>query len=129
MSHRSKSSFSVLLVAAIMFSFATAAHAGEGENSVTGFFKRLFNYPGKAVKGTADTAGHTLNNTGDKVLSQTGEHLSKGEVAEAVGQTVTGTAETAGQTVSETVQVPVQAAQEDADTAPVATETAAPAQA
>lgn len=112
MSHSKKLGASAL-VAVLSLTFGTAAFAEERqENSVSGFFRKLFNYPGKAIKGTADTTAKTLNNTGDKVLSQTGEHLSKGEVAEAVGQTVVGTAETTGQTVAETVQIPVQAAQD-----------------
>ena len=104
--------FSVSSVSVCLAAETTSSSSGTGR-SLTGFFRRLFNYPGKAVKETAGMTANTLNNTGEKVLSKTGEHLSKGELPQAVGQTVQGTLETTGQTAAETVQVPVKAAEED----------------
>ena len=89
------------------------AEANKSENSVTGFFRRLFNYPVKAAKETGSMTANTVNNVGEKVLSETGEDLSKGEVPQAVIQPVVGAAETVGQTAVETVQIPVKAAEED----------------
>ncbi len=110
---QSKKFWAIALLAFALTGTAYAeAEAGKTENSVTGFFRRLFNYPVKAVQETGEMTGNTLNNTGDKVLSQTGEHLSKGEVGEGLVQPIQGTLETTGQTVSETVQVPVKAAEE-----------------
>ncbi|MCG3175986.1 MAG: hypothetical protein MOGMAGMI_00924 [Candidatus Omnitrophica bacterium] len=106
------------------------AEAGETEKSVTGFFRRLFNYPVKATQETAGTTQRTLENTGEKVLSTAGENtaaIAGGEVqktGELAAEIVTGTLETTGQTVAETAQIPVKAAEEEATTAAVA----APAQ-
>ena len=108
--------YSILaLVALFSFSLVSVsfAEASNNENSVTGFFKKLFNYPVKATKETAGMTANTLQNTGEKVLSKTGENLSTGKVAEAVVQPVVGTAQTTGQTVSETAQIPVKAAEEE----------------
>jgi len=119
MSH-SKKVFVFALVALMGLSLATAAFAESQEGkSVTGFFKRLFNYPGKAAQETAGMTANTLNNTGEKVVAKTGENTAKilqGDVAKTanlVGDTVVGTAETVGQTASETVQIPVKAAEEE----------------
>ena len=105
---------SLILVAGLSLTTASfAEEQGSAGKSVSGFFKRLFKWPVKTVQNTGEMTANTLNNTGDKVLSQTGEKLSQGQLPEAIGQTVTGTAETTGQTVSETVQAPVKAAGEE----------------
>ncbi len=88
------------------------AEANSSENSLTGFFRRLFNYPVKATQKTGEMTANTLNNTGDKVLSQTGEKLSQGK-PEGLVQPVVGAAQTTGQTAAETVQIPVKAAEEE----------------
>ena len=114
MSHFSKKIFSLVMLGLFSFALAsTAFAASDSENSVTGFFRRLFNYPVKATQKTGEMTANTLNNTGDKVLSQTGENIAKGDVGGVVAQPVVGTAQTTGQAVSETVQVPVKAAEED----------------
>lgn len=92
---------------------STAFAASDSENSVTGFFRRLFNYPVKATQKTGEMTANTLNNTGEKVLSGTGENIASGDVGGVVAQPVVGTLETTGQTVSETVQIPVEAAEEE----------------
>ncbi|MBI3252213.1 MAG: hypothetical protein HYZ52_02685 [Candidatus Omnitrophica bacterium] len=96
-----------------LFVVSPAFSAEAKDNSVTGFFRRLFNYPVKAVKETGGMTANTVNNVGEKVMSKTGEDLSKGEVPQAVVQPVVGAAETVGQTAAETVQIPVKAAEED----------------
>ena len=111
------------LFALTMLSFAVTtvafAEASDSERSLTGFFKRLFNYPVKATKETAGMTANTLQNTGEKIVAKTGENTAavlKGDVQKTgniVTDSVKGTAETAGQTVSETVQVPVKAAEEE----------------
>ena len=106
---------------AVLFSVGLTSSvfaAEKSENSVTGFFRRLFNYPVKATQETAETVGATASNVGEKVVAATGENtvavvsgdLSK--TGELIADPVVGTAETAGQTVSETVQIPVKAAEE-----------------
>lgn len=128
MSHDSKKkSFTIALVAVFALSLTSVAFAEENTsntgNSLTGFFKRLFNYPGKAVKETAGMTANTLNNTGEKVVSKTGENTAavlSGNVSKTpnlVTDNVSGAANTVGQTASETVQIPVKAAQEDSTTA------------
>ena len=117
-----KSILSLVLVAGVVLSAASLAFAEQtdSERSVTGFFRRLFNYPAKATKETAGMTANTLNNVGEKVVSKTGENTAavlQGDVAKTgnlVGDNVTGTLETAGQTTAETVQVPVKAAEEEA---------------
>lgn len=117
MSKVSKRFFVLALAATLSFSMTQVAFAGEGENSLTGFFRRLFNYPAKTVEKTGEMTANTLHNTGEKVIAQTGENTSEilqGQVQETgnlAGDLVTGTAETVGQTTSETVQLPVQAAE------------------
>ena len=114
--------YSVLaLVALFSFSLVSVsfAEASNTENSVTGFFKRLFNYPVKATKETAGMTANTLQNTGEKVISKTGENTAAvvtGDVSKTtniVTDNVKGVAETTGQTVSETAQIPVKSADED----------------
>jgi hypothetical protein len=62
---------------------------------------------------------NTLQNTGEKVVSKTGENTQKvvtGDVAKTgdlVVQPVVGAAQTTGQAVAETAQVPVKAAEEE----------------
>ncbi len=95
------------------------AEASQSENSVTGFFRRVFNYPVKAVQKTGEMTGNTLNNTGEKVIAKTGENTAEvlsGHLDQApaiVGDAVVGSATTVGQTASETVQIPVKAAEEE----------------
>lgn len=114
MSHFSKKVLGFSLVGLFSLTLvSTAFAASDSENSLTGFFRRLFNYPVKATKETAGMTANTLNNTGDKVLSKTGENIAKGDVGGVVAQPVVGSAETAGQTTAETVQVPVKAAEEE----------------
>ena len=94
--------------------------ASDSENSVTGFFRRLFHYPVKATQETAGMTANTLQNTGEKVVSKTGENTAAvltGDLSKTpniVGDAAVGSAQTVGQTASETVQVPVKAAEEDA---------------
>jgi hypothetical protein len=114
MSHFSKKVLGVSLVGLFSLSLiSTAFAASDTENSVTGFFRRLFNYPVKATQKTGEMTANTLNNTGEKVLSGTGENIAKGDVGGVIAQPVVGTLETTGQTASETVQVPVVAAEEN----------------
>lgn len=113
-----RKSFTLALIGYLAFSIAGTSFAAEGENSLTGFFRKLFNYPGKAVQGTGEMTANTLNNTGEKVVSQTGENTAsilQGDLAKTgdlAADAVQGTLETTGQTVSETAQVPVEAAQD-----------------
>ncbi len=118
---RSLKKFSAFLLFGI-FSLSMASTsfaASDSENSVTGFFRRLFHYPVKATQETAGMTANTLQNTGEKVVAKTGENTSevlKGDVAKTgniVGDATVGTLQTAGQTTAETVQVPVKAAEED----------------
>ncbi len=112
--------FSVLLLAATLsLSFASTsfAESNDAGNGFTDFFKRLFNYPAKATKETAGMTANTLNNTGEKVVSKTGENTAavlQGDVAKTVNivtDNVQGVAETTGQTVAETAQIPVNSAE------------------
>ncbi len=104
--------FSLSMVSA---SFA----ASDSENSVTGFFRRLFHYPVKATQETADMTANTLQNTGEKVIAKTGENTAAvvtGDIAKTpniVGDAAVGATQTVGQTAAETVQVPVKAAGEE----------------
>ena len=115
-----KKYFALFLFAIFSMSFVSVAMAetGNSENSLTGFLRKVFNYPVKAVQKTGEMTGNTLNNTGEKVISKAGENTDSmlhGDLAKTgnlAGDLVTGTAETTGQTASETVQVPVKAAEE-----------------
>ena len=108
--------FAIFSLSMVSVSFAAAS---ESENSVTGFFRKLFHYPVKATQETASMTANTLNNTGEKVIAKTGENTAavlQGDIAKTpqiVGDATVGTLETAGQTTSETVQVPVKAAEDD----------------
>ncbi len=116
MSKFSKKFFVLALVGYLTVSFAGTSFAAEGENSLTAFFRKLFNYPGNTVKGTAEMTGNTLSNAGEKVVAATGENTAavlQGDIAKTgdlVVEPVQGTLETTGQAVAETVQVPVEAA-------------------
>ncbi len=115
-----KNFFAFLFLVLFSVSFSIPASAAETKtgNGVTSFFRRLFNYPVKATQETAQDAGATLSNVGEKVVSKTGENTAAivsgdlGKTGNLVGDPVVGTAQTAGQTVSETVQIPVKAAEE-----------------
>ena len=119
MSNFSKKFFALTLVSLVSFSVCQASYAAEGENSLTGFFRRLFNYPVKATQRTGEMTANTLQNTGEKVVSKAGENTAgvlQGDLAKTgnlAGDSVTGTLETAGQTTSETVQMPVKAAEDN----------------
>ena len=118
MSNFGRKVFVLTLMSAVALSVCGISYADEGENSVTGFFRRLFNYPIKATEKTGEMTANTLNNTGEKVLSKAGENTAgvlQGDLSKTgnlAADAVTGTAQTTGQTVSETVQVPVRAAEE-----------------
>ena len=122
MSKSIKKCFALFLFGIFSLSLVSTAfaEADKSENSLTGFFRRLFNYPVKAVQKTGEMTGNTLQNTGEKVLAKTGENTSEvltGHLDQApaiVGDAAVGTATTVGQTVAETVQIPVKAAEEDA---------------
>ena len=118
MSNFSKKFFVLALVGAVSLSLCgTSYAAGDAENSVTGFFRRLFNYPVKATQKTGEMTGNALQNTGEN-LSKAGESTADtltgqpGEAANKAGESIAGGLEATGQAVSETVQVPVKAAEE-----------------
>ena len=121
MSNSSKKvfTFAVAGFLTVFMAGSAFAEAGEGEKSLTGFFRRLFNYPVKATKETAGMTANTLRNTGEKVISKTGENTAAvltGDLAKTpniVGDAAVGSLQATGQTVSETVQVPVKAAEEE----------------
>jgi hypothetical protein len=118
MSHFSKK-LVVFAVIGLSLAAASSSYAEEtqSDKSFTGFFRRLFNYPGKAVQSTADTTGHALSNTGEKVLAKTGENIAEGRPVEALTQPVVGAVETTGQAGAEVARVPVTAAEESAKAA------------
>lgn len=116
-----KKFFAFLLAVVVSYGVASpGAFAAEEKsgNSVTSFFRRLFNYPVKATQETAETVGQTASNVGEKVVAETGENTAAiltgdlSKTGEFVADPVIGTAETVGQTVAETVQIPVKAAEE-----------------
>ena len=98
------------------------AEAGASEKSVTGFFRRLFNWGPKTVGGEADAVGTTLSNEAG-VLARTGENTGAvltgdfSKTGDMLTEPVVGTAQTVGQTTAETVKAPVQAAEENESTA------------
>ncbi len=118
MSNFSKKVFVWAFVGAISLTACGVSYAAEGENSLTGFFRKLFNYPVKATEKTGEMTANTLQNTGEKVVAATGENTAEilqgdlSKTGELVADPVVGAAETTGQTVSETAQIPVQAAQD-----------------
>ncbi|MBI3316335.1 MAG: hypothetical protein HYZ87_05110 [Candidatus Omnitrophica bacterium] len=115
MSHLSKKFFGLAMCGLLSVALASSAYA-ESESSgksLTGFLKKLFNYPVRATQETGEMTANTLENTGEKVLAKTGEDLATAQVPQAAVQPVVGAAETIGQTVAETVQIPVKAAEEE----------------
>ena len=111
----------VLVVAVIGFGVLSASgtsFAAEKDNTLTGFLRNLFNYPVRATKETAGMTANTLNNTGEKVVSNVGAvaantlHADLPAAGSSTADTMMGAAETVGQTAAETVQVPVKAAEE-----------------
>jgi hypothetical protein len=106
--------FVVFALIGLSLAVASSAHAEEAkkDNSFTGFWRKLFNYPGKAVQSTADTTGHALSNTGEKVFDETGKNISEGRPLEAVAQPVVGAVQTTGQAGAEAGRMPVTAAEE-----------------
>lgn len=111
MRHFSKKISIVALLAVMAVSFSSAAFAGDGENSVTGFFRRLFKFPVKTAEKTGEVTANTLQNTGEAV-SNVGENTAQvvtgdlGNAPNLAGQAVADTANTVGQTAAETVQIP-----------------------
>ena len=93
----------VVLGASVLSASFAFAEASSSERSVTGFFRRLFNYPVKATEATGKMTANTVQNTGEKIVAP---------LVSNPPQTVSGTLETAGQTVAETAQIPVKAAEE-----------------
>ena len=119
MSNVSKNFFVLALAGALSLSFCDASFAAsDAENSLTGFFRRLFNYPVKATQKTGEMTEKALNNTGEN-LSKAGESTAAtltgdpGTGANKAGASIAGGFEATGQALSETVQIPVQAAEED----------------
>ncbi len=114
----SKKFLAVALLGFITLSICGVSYASDSENSLTGFFRRLFHYPVKATQETASMTANALQNTGEKVVAKAGENTAgvlQGDLAKTgnlASDVVTGTAETTGQTVSETVQIPAKAAEE-----------------
>ena len=117
MSKLSGKVFVAALLATLSLSGVSYA-ADDAENSVTGFFRRLFNYPVKATQKTGEMTGNVLQNTGEN-LSKAGESTAatlSGDPSAGVnkaGESIAGGFEATGQAVSETVQIPVKAAEEE----------------
>lgn len=113
--------FVVFAVMGLSFSMVSSAfaEASNSERSVTGFFRRLFNYPVKATQETAGMTANTLQNAGEKIVEPIAKDTTAvltgqpEKVADLVAEPTKGTLETAGQTASETAQVPVKAAEEE----------------
>ena len=104
----------LVFVGLLSISFTSSVFAAnESENSVTGFFRRLFHWPGKTVEKTGEAVVvHPVENTATKVVApiveNTGDVLT-GNIAETgnlIVEPVVGAAETVGQTAAETVQAP-----------------------
>lgn len=118
MSNFSRKYFILALVGVISLSLCgTSYAASDAENSVTGFFRRLFNYPVKATEKTGEMTSNALQNTGEN-LSKAGESTAAtltghpDEAAHKAGESIAGGLEATGQAISETVQIPVKAAEE-----------------
>ncbi len=117
----SRKYFALFLFVVFSLSLSTVAfaEAGASEKSVTGFFRRVFNWGPKTVQNTGEMTANVLNNTGEKVLAPTGENTASiltGDIAKTgdlIAEPVVGTLETSGQATAETVQAPVEAAQEE----------------
>jgi hypothetical protein len=119
MSNFSKKIFTAALMGAVLLSTGGVSYAAsDAENSLTGFFRRLFNYPVKAVQETGEMTGNALQNTGEN-LSKAGESTAatlSGDPATGMnkaGESIAGGFETTGQALSETMQIPVKAAEEE----------------
>lgn len=118
MTNFSKRFLRIAILGLITLSVCGISYASDSENSVTGFFRRLFRYPVQATQETAGMTANTLQNTGEKIVAKAGENTAgvlQGDLSKTgnlAGDLVTGTAETTGQTASETVQIPVKAAEE-----------------
>ena len=119
MSNFSRKVFVLALGAALSLSVCgVSMAASDAENSVTGFFRRLFNYPVKATQKTGEMTGNALQNTGEN-LSKAGESTAAtlsgdpGTGMNKAGESIAGGFEATGQALSETVQIPVKAAEED----------------
>lgn len=118
MSNVSRKFFVLALAGALSLSFCeTSFAASDAENSVTGFFRRLFNYPVKATQKTGEMTEHALTNTGEN-LSKAGESTAStlsGDPdtgAHQMGESIAGSLEATGQAVAETAAMPIQAAEE-----------------
>ncbi|GEM_PF-967343 len=116
-----KSKFAVV-IAIVSLTFSSNAFAEEAQgNRFTNFFRSLFHIPVKATQETAEVAGQTLSNTGEKVVSATGENTAailQGDLSktgELVADPIVGTAETAGQSAVETIQIPSEVANSNPD--------------
>ena len=113
--------FALFLFVVFSLSLSTAvfAEASGSEKSVTGFFRRLFNWGPKTVQNTGEMTANVLNNTGEKVLAPTGENTASiltGDIAKTgdlIAEPVVGTLETTGQAGAETAQAPVKAVEEE----------------
>ena len=119
MSNFSRKVFVLALGAALSLSVCgVSMAASDAENSVTGFFRRLFNYPVKATQKTGEMTGNALQNTGEN-LSKMGESTAAtlsgnpDTGMNKAGESIAGGFEATGQALSETVQIPVKAAEED----------------
>ena len=96
---------SVFALAGLFSLMLIGTSYAEDSNSFSGFLKKLFHVPVKATQNTADVAGTAVQNTGEKVLSETGQNLSEGNVPQAVVQPAVGAAETVGEAAVGTLQV------------------------
>ena len=106
----SRKVFVWVLVVFVSLAVSSSAFAEEGK-TLTGFLKKLFHVPVKTTQEVAGVTANTVQNTGEKVLSKTGENLAQGNVPQAAVQAVVvGPAETVGQTVAETVSIPANVA-------------------
>ena len=76
MSNFSKKILTIATLGLIALSVCGVSFAADSENSVTGFFRRLFHYPVQATQETAGMTANTLQNTGEKVVSKAGENTA-----------------------------------------------------
>ncbi|MGH7197483.1 MAG: hypothetical protein ACREH5_01920 [Candidatus Omnitrophota bacterium] len=117
---RKLSAFFLFAAFSLSLTSAAFAEASQGEKSVTGFFRRLFNWGPKTVQRSADMTGHTMSTVGEKVVAKTGENTAEvltgnvGETGNLVAEPVAGTLESSGIAVSKTAQAPLHAGEEDA---------------
>ena len=110
---------SFIAILSLSFTSLAFAEASSSEHSVTGFFRRLFNYPVKAVKETAGMTANTVQNAGEKMVEPMAENTaavvtgSVEKTGDMVVKPAMGAMETVGQTASETAQMPIKAAEEE----------------